>query len=132
MNSEDWIIDRTIESRREVNAGYSPTINRLRHLTDAEAAAYADGANNEVEMRRAARYECNCYPRGFVSWSRELKAQIKADHIKSGVHEMRCPMWVNPNPMYSRRGDTIPPSYTRLQQRRDEDTDHVDYGRRRE
>ena len=29
MNSEDWLIDRVIEQRREVGAGYSPTLDRV-------------------------------------------------------------------------------------------------------
>lgn len=120
-------IEATITSRLDAGTWYSPAINRLKHMTDAECDAAIAGDKRAEQFYRDIRNDCTCYPRGFISWSREVKAQQKTEHIKAGRHEIGCPMWVNPNPMYSRRGDTIPPSYTQGQARRDAETERVDY-----
>jgi hypothetical protein len=110
--------EELVEVRR-FNRTLSPAINRILRTSDAEHLAYMEGDEN-AEHRN--RHECNCYPRGFVSWSKELKAEAKRQHLEAGHHEITCAMWRDPSPLYSRDGDTMPSSYTQLQRRRDEET----------
>ena len=119
MNDPDWLVDRVIEQRREVGAGYSPTLNRLKHLTEAEIAQRLEPGYEEP------RHGCLCYPKGFVSTPRAVKEQMKAEHIAAGVHTVSCPA-------YKARRDYEPwdfsaPSYTQQSARRDEDAERVDY-----
>ncbi len=120
-------VDEMVKEWREVGADYSPVLNRLLHMTDAEAHAAADGGLRAEQLARAMKCDCTCAPRGFVSTPRAVKEQMRLDHIKAGVHSIGCPMWVDKTPMYSRPGDS--PSYTLQQRRRDEEAEAVDYRR---
>lgn len=114
-------LEEMIESRR--NPLRSPVVDRLKHLTETEIAQRLDGGHEE--FYRELRTTCQCYPKGFVSQSRAVKEQMKADHIAAGVHTVSCPA-------YKARRDYEPwdfsaPSYTQQSARADEDAERVDY-----
>lgn len=104
----------------------NPVYNRIRRLSNREVETYLASEGAEVP-----REDCTCYWRGFIGMSREQKEQIKREHIEAGRHTAPCLMATYANPMYSRAGDAIPPSYTRQMQRADEDAEQVEYGRGR-
>ncbi len=106
------------------NRSLSPAISRLMHMRGAELEA-VETPEEELARVKAERSGCTCYPRGFISWSKEVKAEQKRLHIEAGRHAIGCPMWVDNSPMYSRDGDS-PPSYTQQQRRRDEESEQVE------
>src|SRR3954466_6083473 len=108
------------------NRSLSPTIQRLMRMNEAELAN-VETPEEELARREARRKDCTCYPLGFISWSKEIKAEQKRLHIEAGRHAMTCPMWVDKSPLYSREGDA--PSYTVRQSRQDAEAEAVDYSR---
>lgn len=118
-------IDALIDEWRDAGTR-NPVLARFRHMTEAEACAINEGDARAEAFLREQKHDCHCYPHGFVSTPRAVKEQMKADHIKAGRHSIGCPMWVDPNPMYSRPGDS--PSYTLQQERRDAEAEQVDRG----
>lgn len=121
----DKRVDDIVTARREVGT-FSPVLNRFLHLSEADHLAFVRAGENELRERLNPE-PCNCYPKGFISMSREQKARLKQEHIEAGLHELGCPMWKDLTPLYSRPGDSIPPSYTQQQRRRDADAERVDY-----
>lgn len=119
----DRKVDDLIEARRFTRT-VSPAVNRLLRMNDAEAAA-VESVEEERARIEARRKDCTCYPIGFISWSKEIKAEQKRLHIEAGRHAMGCPMWVDQSPLYSRVGDS-PPSYTLQQERRDAEAESLD------
>jgi hypothetical protein len=119
-------IEAAIEQRIEVKAGYSPHWNRLAHksATELDQESRADAEEDRLRFNRER--DCRCYPRGLASMTREDRDELKRLHIEAGYHRMACPLWRDPDPMYSRRGDSIPPSYTLRQQRQDAEAEALD------
>ena len=118
-------LDRAIEERvtATIEQGadtYSPYWNRVYHQ-DNNDVVRGDAA--EVRRRLNKEIDCRCYPRGVASMPAEDRAALKQMHIEAGVHRIFCPAWVDPSPMFSRRGDTMPPSYTTRQQRQDDEAE---------
>ena len=121
-------LDRAIEERvtATIEQGadtYSPYWNRVYHQ-DNNDVVRGDAA--EVRRRLNKEIDCRCYPRGVASMPAEDKAALKQMHIEAGVHRMHCPLWVDYSPMYSRRGDSIQPSYTLAHERRDAEAEAVE------
>jgi hypothetical protein len=117
--------EELIEARRFYrDRTLSPAINRLMRMSDAELTN-VETPEEELARRQARQRGCTCYPVGFISWSKEIKAEQKRLHIAAGRHAMSCPMWVDPSPMYSRAGDS-PPSYTLQQERADAEAESLD------
>lgn len=111
------LVDAAVESGAR---SYSPHWNRIAFTPDAthDDVLAIDAA--ERAARRNPSTDCRCYPRGVQSMSREDREEIKRIHIEAGVHRMFCPMWVDPDPLFSRRGDALPSSYSTSQRRRDQ------------
>ncbi len=126
-NDIDRKIDNLIDEWLEAGTR-NPQLSRVRHMSDAECVAAVEGEARAQRFLKEQEHACHCYPKGFISTPREVKERMKAEHLAAGVHELWCPLGRQVNPLYSRAGDTIPPSYTRLQQRRDEDAERVEYG----
>ena len=118
-------LERAIEERvsTTIEAGgrsYSPHWNRIAFTSDATHRDQMAIDAAELAARRNRTIDCRCYPRGVASMCREDRDELKRLHIEAGVHRLGCPMWVDPDPLYSRAGDALPSSYTTNQRRRDQ------------
>ena len=118
-------LERAIEERVSLavesgSRSYSPHWNRIAFTSNAkhEDVMAVDAA--ELAARRNPSMDCRCYPRGVQSMSREDREELKRLHIEAGVHRLGCPAWIDPSPLYSRRGDALPSSYSTSQRRRDQ------------
>lgn len=110
-------IEQTIEHRLEVKAGYSPTLSRIRHQSDAENLAIARSIDGEIAMRQNKEKGCRCYP---MAWHRLMTPAEMAESIAELTHHrMHCPLWVDYHPAY-------PPSYTRRQERQDAEAESLE------
>jgi len=118
-------LERAIEERvsTTVEAGartYSPHWNRIAFTPDAKHDAVMAIDAAELAARQNPSTDCRCYPRGVQSMSREDREELKRLHVEAGYHRMFCPMWVDTDPLFSRRGDALPGSYSSSQRRRDQ------------
>jgi len=114
-------VEDLIEQRVEAGAFYSSALSRLRHMTAREVEQRVLGNAIEQATEYELRHGCTCYPKGFVSQSREVKERLKAEHIARGEHSLGCPLYCGRRDYEPWSFGLTAPSYTAASARREQD-----------